>query len=140
MYGRNSEGYPDPTATAAIERVTKWEESLKTKPLNDRIIYVASAYNGNREVNIERAKRYCLFVISKGGVPFAPHLLYTQFLDDNNRDERNTGLHCGNVILEKCDELWAFGSITSGMLGEIEKAAHREIPVKYFDTYCKERD
>jgi hypothetical protein len=138
MYGKNSEGYADPTATEAIARVMKWEKTIKNRPKSDRIIYVASAYRGNVQLNTERTKRYCRFVINKGCVPFAPHLLYTQFLNDNDKDERQQGLAFGNAILAKCNELWAFGSITNGMLGEIETAAKLGITVKYFNTKCEE--
>ena len=49
----------------------------------NNLIYVASAYAGDVKENSARAKRYCVHVINEGGVPIAPHLLFTQFLEDD---------------------------------------------------------
>lgn len=46
-----------------------------------RLIYVCSPYSGETQFNTRRARGYSLFVVSKGHVPLAPHLLFPQFLD-----------------------------------------------------------
>ena len=53
------------------------------------------------------------------GIPFAPHLLFTQFLDDAQLEERRLGLHMGVEMLRLCDALWAFGEPTQGMQAEM---------------------
>ena len=159
----NSEGYADPTAAEAIANVDcglnkvksmKGQVSLneadgnhvdrgphgagKVDSTNRKIIYVASPYAGDVETNTNRAKRYCRFVIGKGFVPFAGHLLFPQFLDDSDKDERVLGLEFALMLLSKCDELWVFGlNISDGMIGEIEKAKKLGIPVRYFDGKCE---
>jgi len=35
--------------------------------------------------NIDQAKRACRLAVSRGLIPLAPHLYFTQFLDDNIR-------------------------------------------------------
>jgi hypothetical protein len=134
MYGKNSEGYADPTAATAIAHIAHEEKSAKRRPL----VYVASAYRGDVELNTERAKTYSRFVAAQGGIPFTPHLLFTQFLNDDEPEERKQGLYFGKVLLSKCDSLWAFGHISDGMLAELEYAAKRNIPIRYFDENCEE--
>ena len=90
------------------------------------------------EDNERRARRYCRFAAQSGTVPLAPHLIFTQFLDDTVTEERETGLRLGKRLLKRCEELWVFGSyISEGMKGEIETAKQRGIPVKYFDGECE---
>ena len=81
----------------------------------NNLIYVASAYAGDVKENSERAKRYCVHVINEGGIPIAPHLLFTQFLDDSVPHERKLGLDLGLELLEHCGEVWVFGDISKGM-------------------------
>lgn len=96
-----------------------------------KIIYIASPYAGDVKKNIEFAKEACQYVITTGNAFFCPHLLYPQFLDDNNAEERKLALDMGKQLLLKCDELWAFGGrISQGMFEEIEFARQNGIPVK----------
>jgi len=47
--------------------------------------------------------------------------------------ERETGLIFALILLEKCDELWVFGSERSvGMKREIESAENRGMHIKFF--------
>ena len=60
------------------------------------------------------------FAVNKGYVPIAPHLLFPQFLDNDNPEERELGLFFGNSLMCKRAEVWVFGSrISSGMEAEI---------------------
>ena len=122
----NGEGYYDPTPYEAFRK--------KYMPL----VYIASPFSGDVETNVERAKRYCKFAISKDYIPLAPHLHYPQFLDDKDMDERELGLHFALILLGKCEELWVFGEVSQGMADEIEKAERRKMPIKYFNTKCEE--
>ena len=77
MY-RNSEGYADPTAGAAIGKVMKeyrlerreiWrrQTELKERPK----VYIVSRYAGDVENNVKAAIRYCRFAIDKQKMPIA---------------------------------------------------------------------
>jgi hypothetical protein len=73
-------------------------------------------------------------------VPIAPHIYFTQFLDEDSKRERAIGLKYGLELLWKCRELWVFGSkITDGMRAEIALAADLKIPIKYYDEDMLER-
>ena len=132
----NAEGYPDPTAYKALTAIEREERAAKQYlPL----VYIASPFAGNTERNTERARGYCRFAVSKGCIPLAPHLLYPQFMDDDDRETRERGIFFALVLLGKCDELWVFGErISEGMEREIAKAKKRNMPIRYFNSKCVE--
>lgn len=106
---------------------------MKKRPF----IYICSPLKGNIERNIQRAIGYSRFVYSKGGIPLAPHAIFTQFLDDNIPEERNAGIDMGIQLLLKCDELWAFGEkISEGMAAEMAAAKTLGLKVKRFNDRC----
>jgi len=105
------------------------------------IVYIASPYAGEVERNIRNAKRYCQFAVRQGVVPLAPHLLFPQFLDDNKEAERRLGLDFALTLLDRCDEMWVFttaGRMSNGMATEIAYAKKYNIPIKWFNSRCKE--
>ena len=96
-------------------------------------IYICSRLRGDIEENIEKAKRYCEYVVKCcGAIPIAPHIYFTQFLDDSLDEERAFGTLAGLQLLSECDELWYFGdSVSRGMVTEIIAAKEQCIPVRY---------
>ena len=133
---RNREGYPDPTAYKALKNI---EEETRVKRVYRPIVYICSPYAGDIEKNILAARRYCRFAVDSGCIPIAPHLLFPQFLNDKNREEREMGLFFGNVLMGKCAEVWVFGDVISpGMEEELKRAARKNYRVRYFSENCKE--
>lgn len=66
-----------------------------------------------------------------GVLPLAPHLYFTQFLKDEDAQERATGIRFGMEWLEAADEVWVFGeSISEGMAAEIKRAYELKKPVR----------
>lgn len=96
-------------------------------------IYVCSRLAGDIENNIEKAKGYARFVVKEcGAIPIAPHIYFTQFLDDTVPEERAFGTMAGLLLLSDCDELWYFGdSVSQGMVREIIATKEQGIPVRY---------
>ena len=131
MDRRNSEGYPDPMAYEALTAVAKSEKPYLP------LVYIASPFAGDTERNTERAQGYCRFAVSEGCIPLAPHLHYPQFMDDDDREQRELGLFFALVLLGKCDELWVFGKPSDGMYREITKAKKRGMPIKYYNHKCE---
>lgn len=129
----NAEGYYDPTA---YEALTKIENEKK---LQKKMVFICSPYAGDIEVNTTRAKRYGRFAVKNKTVPIIPHLMYPQFLDEENQDERRLGLEMGLELLSKCQEMWVFGDyISSGMSAEIKSAKKWNIHIRYFTMGCEE--
>ena len=131
----NSEGYPDPTVFAAFTNIEAELRKARFRP----IVYVCSPYSGDIDANILNARRYCRFAVDSGCIPIAPHLLFPQFLNDGDPDERELGLFFGNVLMSKCSEVWVFGeTISTGMIAEIDRAKRKNQHIRYFTDGCKE--
>lgn len=133
----NHEGYYDPTTYRAFKNIDKDE---KRKARFRPIVYICSPYVGsNKEKNIANAQRYCRFAVDSGFLPIAPHLYFTQFMDDGNGCDHNTATFMNTVLMTKCAEVWVFGgTISNGMAAEIRRAEATQKPVRYFTARCKE--
>lgn len=132
----NSEGYYDPTTYEALSSIENEERSLHAfRP----IVYICSPYAGDVETNVQKARRYCRFAVDKGYIPIAPHLLFTQFLNDDNPKERQLGIFFGNAVMSKCSEVWVFGEyISNGMEAEIKRAKWKNYRLRYFNEVLEE--
>lgn len=132
----NSEGYYDPTAYEALMTIEKEAKVLRAfRP----VVYICSPLAGDVERNQEKARTYCRFAVDSGCIPIAPHIYFTQFMNDASRKERDLALFMDIVLLSKCAELWAFGdTVTNGMSIEIEKAKRKGQLIRYFTESCEE--
>lgn len=97
-----------------------------------RLVYISSPLRGDVERNIQRARDYCAYAASCGVIPLAPHTIFTQYLDDEQPEQREQGLRMGRDLMWRCDDLWVVGStISSGMQEEIELAKKLYMPIFY---------
>lgn len=135
---KNKEGYSDPTAGIALSSAMKdykQKEKRKQEYGNKypKKIYVISRYAGDIEANMAATISYCKYVISKGYMPIASHLLYPQMLNDDIPEERAIGTSFGMALLSGCQEAWCFGdTVSKGMAAELEECKRLHIPIKYF--------
>ena len=132
----NAERYYDPTAYEALSNIEQEERTLRVyRP----IVYICSPYAGDVSKNVEKARRYSRFAVDSGCIPIAPHLLFPQFMNDENPKERQLGLFFGMVLLSKCAEVWVFGDrISPGMDAEIKRARWKNFRLRYFTESCEE--
>lgn len=94
------------------------------------LVFVCSPYRGDVVTNLINARNYCKYVIRRGHIPIAPHIYFTQFLNDGIKEQRELGTLLGRKLLKECRELWVFGpGITEGMEQEIEFALKNNIKV-----------
>ncbi|SHI17622.1 DUF7768 domain-containing protein [Sporanaerobacter acetigenes] len=134
----NPEGYYDPTAYEALTNIIENEKAEKKAAFRP-LVYICSPYSGDIEMNIKKARTFCRFAIEKNYIPLAPHLLFPQFMDDDDSKERELAMFMNMVLLGKCNELWVFGStISNGMVQEIEKAKKRKQLIRYFNEKLEE--
>ena len=128
----NSEGYLDPTAYEALTNIERQKKQAK------KLVFICSPYAGDIEGNVMRAKRYGRFAITEGVVPIVPHLMYPQFLYEDDKEERKLGIQMGLALLSKCDEMWVFGHrLSEGMAIELKRAKQEGIVIRQFSTECK---
>ena len=118
---KNSEGYSDPTPYHALA-----DRGKKYMPL----VYICSPYRGDVKENTKRAREYCRLALDKGAIPIAPHLLFPQFMSEDN--ERDLAMHMDLVLLSHCKEVWVFGKASAGMKKEISYAKRKRKRIKYF--------
>ena len=132
----NCEGYFDPTAYEALCAIEKEERALRAfRP----IVFICSPYAGEVDENIRAARRYSRFAVDKGYITIAPHLLFPQFLNDADPNERQLGLFFGDALMSKCSEVWVFGSrVSAGMETEIKRAKWKNYRLRYFNESCEE--
>ena len=118
------------------ENETNFNLSKPYRPL----VYICSPYRGTVSLNIKNARKFCRFALDKMTIPIAPHLLFPQFMDDNNPEERYLAIHTINyVLLGKCSEVWVFGEhISEGMAREIALAERRRMKIRYFTKEMEE--
>lgn len=130
----NGERYFDPTAYEALTNIER-EAKRTYRPL----IFICSPYAGDTECNTRRARGYCRFAVSRNCIPIAPHLLFPQFMKEDDPEQRRLGIFFGLVLQKKCQEVWVFGrNISRGMAVEIEKARERGLPIRFFNDRCVE--
>lgn len=130
----NAEGYPDPTCYAALNKLQREDKAI-FRPL----VYICSPYRGDERENTLRAQYYCRFAVSKGYIPIAPHIYFTQFLADQKESERSVAIFMNLVLLGKCHELWCFGEkVSDGMQVELDKAKHLRKILRYFTEDLEE--
>jgi len=75
----------------------------------NKLIYVCSPYRGDIETNTKNAREYCRRIVAEGNIPIAPHLLFTQFMDDNIDAERERAMEMNLEIMRHSDEVRVFG-------------------------------
>ncbi len=102
-------------------------------------VYICSPYSGDVEANIQNARRYSRYALEQGKIPITPHLLYPQFMDDEDPEERELALQICIILMRSCREVWIFGNVISeGMLKEILEATKRLKTIRWFRTDLQE--
>lgn len=91
--------------------------------------YIISRYRAAKEKDVEFnrkvARYFCLKTLYEGKIPIAPHLYFTQFLNDDIEGDRQRGINIGLEVLRCCEEYLVIvidNEISEGMKREIEEA------------------
>lgn len=134
----NSEGYYDPVVYEALTNMEKEQRAaVKAAAAYRPLVYICSPYAGDVETNAENARKYSRFAVESMEIPFAPHLLMPQYMDEGT--ERELVLRMGIIFLSKCEQVWVFGErVSEGMAYEIKKAISMGKKVRYFTADCRE--
>jgi len=137
----NSEGYASPTEFEALSRIRREENKEKRMRRYKPMVYICSPFSsGDKKQNIINTRRFCKYAVAQNCIPFAPHLLFPQFMDDSNPEERDAAFKMNNIMLGKCDELWVFGNrYTEGMQREMKWAKRKKLHIRFFDENGKEQ-
>ncbi len=123
-----------PVAAVSDDRPQKDDDMDDTERSGYKKVYICSPYRGNVYTNTENAKDFCKWAVSEKCVmPIAPHIYFTQFLDDDNEDQRVFGMDMGIQWLNECSEIWVLGeTLSDGMTREIAEAGRLGLPIRFF--------
>lgn len=133
----NAEGYYDHVTYEALTKIEKEERAARKAAAFRPMVYICSPYCGNIQKNTVNARMYSRFAVAKNTIPFAPHLLFPQYISEDY--ERRLAMLMNKVFLGKCDELWVFGSeVSAGMSEEIEQAGKMRKKIRYFTEELQE--
>lgn len=105
-------------------------------------VIVESPFKGEtveeRMENIKYARAACRDAVMKQEIPMASHLLYPQFLAEENPHERNIGIQSGYVWWDIADKIIFYidRGMSDGMLEALRKAANekRVFEFRYLET------
>lgn len=103
-----------------------FEHIATTLQQEKKLIYTAQSAR-----NFHLRMLICKHVFEQGAVPINPFNLFGYYLYE--LVDRNLVRNGNNNIMKKCDELWAFGEISNGVLAEIKMFKQAGKPVRYFD-------
>ncbi len=78
-------------------------DNIRNAPL--RNVIIESPFAGDTENNLKYARAAALDCVRRGENPFASHLFYTQFLDDNSPEQRELGIKMGFERWQQADEI-----------------------------------
>lgn len=77
----------------------------------------------------------CAFVFRKGVVPLNPFNMFGYFLYD--MVDRDTVRAANGAVIDRVDEVWAFGPISNGVAVEVLQAYTQSKEVRYFSVEPK---
>lgn len=104
------------------------ESPVNRSPAEAHRVFICSPYSVDPEWCIRFAKAACREAFSNGCLPIAPHLYFTQFLQDGDGYEREFGIAAGHELMKECDAILVYavnGYISAGMRADIEFAINR---------------
>jgi len=106
-----------------------------------KTVYICSKYCGTTKKFYIKANIFCRAACDAGCLPFAPRNIFFQFLDEEDKDEREKCLELSLELIKKADEIWVIGQdFTKLMEEEIAFAKTLDKKIRYFDCDMEEYD
>lgn len=105
----------------------------------NQLVFICSPYRGRnlveRAANTAAALGYCKAVMLEGDIPFAPHLFFPLFLNEDDPQDRERGMKASLAFVALCDVLNCYGArheASDGMRRELREAdrLHRPVIIK----------
>lgn len=98
-------------------------------------IFICSRFSADTDEeiadNVQIATRLCRLAYKMGFAPFAPHLLYPQFLEEGKENERADGISMGLEFMAVCAGVWWYSPDeppSRGMQQELDMAKTLGVP------------
>ena len=104
----------------------KFNHVAKNLQQEKKIIYTAQSCK-----NFHQRMLICKHAFDQGVVPINPFNVFGYYLYE--LVDRNLVRNGNNNLMKRCDELWAYGEISNGVLAEIQIFKKLNKPIKFFD-------
>jgi len=110
------------------------------------IVYICSPYRSEDkeqfEKQLEQTMQISRTVVLAEHEVIVPHLYYTRFLNDNNKEEREKGIKSALKLLDICDAMFVYIGlkVSSGMEAEMKAAKQKDIAIYYFRNMNELKD
>lgn len=93
------------------------------------IVVIESPYAGDVEKNVDYLHRCMMDAIDRGEAPFASHMVYPFYLDDDKPEQRENGIQLGFAWLEVADRqiFYIDNGFSEGMMKAFIKGQDLEI-------------
>lgn len=120
----------------ALERMTISTTELTSSLVGAKVCFIVSPYkNESRKIvrrNVRYARAAMLDSFSRGEVPFAGHLLFTQIFNEDEPLERARGISANHAIMLACSVVAVYRDLgySDGMCEDIGKARDLGIPTQ----------
>jgi hypothetical protein len=98
-----------------------------------KLVIVESPFSGNVEENLRYLYDACLDCLHRGESPYASHGFFTNFLDDDNAEERRLGIDAGMAWAKAADSIAVYTDlgISPGMAQAIEIHEQNGMIIEY---------
>ena len=137
-FGRYGVWHPDVIVVSTLMFAGSVYKLLQIpKRATRRRVYVETPFRADTPEGLRLNREYLLRCmrdsVMRGEAPFASHLLYVQFLDDDILWEREAGLSCGFAWATQGEAtvVYTDHGISSGMWRGIGDARSRGRPIEY---------
>ncbi len=108
-----------------------------------KVVYMAHPCGAPTKVqhlaNLERAKRWFAWAITKNAAVIADWIIYCEVWDDFDPELRAEGLEHDDAMIKRCDEFWMVGGkVTDGMQRGMKSASLHGVIVRDLTHLGKE--
>lgn len=92
------------------------------------LVYISTQNSG--EEKVENARAFSRFAVDKNAVPFAPLLIFPQFMKEG---EKELTAFMKTIFIRKCQEIWVMdGFVSEEMREEVMLAERYRKIIRYF--------
>lgn len=94
---------------------------------------VLSPLHGDTDLHVQYALACCEDCIDLGESPFASHLFYPQFLDDDDPESRQVGMRCGQEWMRVANQVAVYSDfgVSTGMQEDLKLARRLGLRIVY---------
>ena len=98
-----------------------------------KLVFICSPYTGDEDFGRVALQSICRFCFREEVIPLSAHLYLNSLMSRVSRYDKNIGQELSLALIQKCDEVWVFGEVSTFAMAR--ELAHAEIlnrKIRYF--------